>query len=267
MVNETNIILSILLSCFVMLVMVMVIIVFVVIQKRKSASRRSKYELNLKNKELQILQTHIETQESEREKIARNMHDDIGPLVTSIKHHLSKYELMFDKSELRKQDLVAERKFVDVVLSHLRNTTHDLSPQFLLRNGLIKAFRSFIYEIEQIDVSFKENIDGSIAIPKEVELNSYRVLTELVNNIIRHDSPSKIDVEINLNKERLAVSISHDGKGIDNEDFIRLVDSSNGLGLSSLRARTTLLNASLDFQNDNFPTVIFTVPLNHEKND
>lgn len=266
MVNETNVILAILLSCFAMFVMVMVIIVFVVIQKRKVQERKGRYDMELKSKELQILQTHIETQESEREKIARNIHDDIGPLVTCLKLHLTKFEKMYTLGELTAKDFAEERKFVDDILFRLRNTTHDLSPQFLLRNGLAAAFKSFMYEIEIVEVSFVEELDERIKIPIDVEVNSFRVLTELVNNILRHDSPEKIQVEISVNFEGIRVLISHNGRGIDNDDFVNFVESSNGLGLSSIRARITLLNGTLDFQKCDTPIVIFTVPLKNAKN-
>ena len=85
MVNETNIVLTILLSSFMMFILIMIIIIFVVVQKRKTIEREKEYAISLKNKELDLLQAIIDTQELERQKIATNIHDDIGPLISTMK--------------------------------------------------------------------------------------------------------------------------------------------------------------------------------------
>lgn len=243
-----------------MLGMVMIIIVFTVIQKRKSIERQNRHDLELKNKELDVLKAHIETQESEREKIAKNMHDDIGPLVTILKLHLSRFEKMIDRGELTKRHLQEERDFVNVILQNIRSTTQDLSPRFLLRNGLITAFQSFLFELTDLEVDFDSMLEKNVEIPPEIQVNCYRVLLELVNNIVRHDNPSKVWVRIELSEKIIKFTVNHNGRGISNTEFNEFVANSNGLGLSSLKSRITLLNASLDFQILDYPKVVFCVP-------
>ena len=74
-------------------------------------------------------------------------------------------------------------------------------------------------------------------------------------------------VNISVTKNELKFIVMHNGKGISNDDFTQFADKSEGLGMSSLKSRTTLLNAALDFQVGENAMVIFTVPLEYEKND
>jgi len=250
-----------------MFAMAMVIVVFAVLQKRKTAERDNQHDLEIKKKELEVLKIHIETQESEREKIARNIHDDIGPLITALKFHLTRFEMLFNKGELTQQHLIDEREFVNLILRNLRSTSQDLSPQFLLKNGLTSAFSSFMFELADVEVQFDQEIDSSVQIPIEVEVNAYRVLLEVVNNILKHDPPTIIQVEIVITTNELKCTIQHNGNGISNEDFAKYAENSNGIGMSSIKSRTTMLNATLDFQLAELPKIIFCIPLNHDEND
>lgn len=267
MVNEANIILAILLSCFAMFTMVMVIIVFVVLQKRKMSERDNLHQLELKNKELELLRSHIETQEFERERTARNIHDDIGPLVTALKLHLFGFKIKLEKGELMQEHLDEELKFATLIFESLRTTTKDLSPYFLLRNGLFEAFEYYFYELPDIKCTFETEVTVDIELPMDVKVNCYRVLLEVVNNILKHDTPTRFDVHMEMNMEHIRFSIVHDGKGMTNEDFMRFSENSEGIGMSSLKSRTTLLSAELDFQIGENPMVIFTVPLPHGADD
>tara|TARA_R110002050_G_scaffold255829_1_gene394633 strand:- start:64 stop:816 length:753 start_codon:yes stop_codon:yes gene_type:complete len=245
----------------------MIIIIFVVVQKRKTIEREKEYAISLKNKELDLLQAIIDTQELERQKIATNIHDDIGPLISTMKLHLSKFEKRLKKGTLKIEELVKERKYVDDIMESIRRTTQDLSPISLLKFGLISAVKNFVNNLSGIQVTIVEKVDESIVINDRIGINIYRVILELFNNIVKHDKPSKIDVSIFASKEKIQFDILHNGLGISNEDFTKFIDTSKGLGLNSLKSRTTLLNAELNFQKGQCSKVIFIVPLVYEKND
>lgn len=271
MVNETNIVLAILLSCFAMFTMVMVIIVFAVIQKRKVSERESRHEIEMKQKEVELLRMHIDTQEQEREKIARNIHDDVGPLVTALKLHLSGFEMKIEKGGvITKEEIRKEMDFVTGIVQTIRTTSHDMSPHFLLRNGLTFAFSSYIHELNDFDIEMESEFDEEEEerrIPMNIQVNCYRVLLEVVNNIIRHDTPTLIDVGFSIEDGFLMIRIGHNGKGMTNADFTEMIDKSTGLGTASLKSRTTLLRAQLDFQVGYRAMVLFKVPLPNDTID
>lgn len=257
--------LTIILSFVIMFLMVMVIVVFFVIQKRKAVERETEYQMNFKNKELEVLKRLIETQESEREKIAHNLHDEVNPLISAIKFHLKRYEILLEQGNLSKQDLVEESKFIDRIINNMRSVTQDLSPNFLLRNGLVDAIRSYLFDLNVVTVTIEEEVDDQVLVKPDIALNVYRCFLEIVNNIMKHDSPSKLDLHIHLENSSLELNLTHDGQGITNEDFVHFSEASEGLGLSSLKTRKTLLNAELDYQIEPISTVRFTIPLTSEK--
>jgi len=252
---------------FIISFFVIAIILFVVVYQRKRMVKEKEYELSKKNNELAVLNSIINTQESEREKIARNIHDEIGPLVAAFKLHLAVFEISLGKGTLKKEDLVNERKFTDKILQNIRLATQDLSPKFLLRNGLVESISSYLNELKGVEMTIDTEVNESVKIEDNIGINIYRVVLELTNNIVKHGLPSKIDVDIIISPEIIKFSIVHNGKGISNEDFTRFVEEANGLGLNSLISRTTLLKAELDFQKGKNSKIIFIVPLTYEKND
>ena len=128
MANETNIILAIVLSCFVMFTMVMVIIMFVVIQKRKVTERESQYAIEIKNKELQLLKTEVETQERERNKIANDIHDQINPLIALLSLNLKQIGSKCKENLEIKELLSKEGDIIQNLGDELRGVTNELSP-------------------------------------------------------------------------------------------------------------------------------------------
>jgi signal transduction histidine kinase len=229
--------------------------------------KEKEYELARKQNELFVFKSIIKTQESERERIAANVHDDIGPLVSAMKLHLSKHEIMLERGELSKTDLTKEREYVDFVMESIRRTTRDLSPMSLLNFGIVSAVKSFLFELSAIDVCINEDVDEKVEIEDQFGINIYRVVLELVNNIIKHGKATKMEVEISLRKDKLEFSFSHNGLGINNEEFAKYAESSDGLGLKSLKSRITLLKAELNYQKEVKSKVFFIVPLNNEKDD
>jgi signal transduction histidine kinase len=229
--------------------------------------KEKEYELSKKKNELFVFKSIINTQESERERIAANVHDDIGPLVSSMKLHLSKHEIMLDQGKLSKEDLKKEREYVDFVMESIRRTTRDLSPMSLLNFGIISAVKSFLFELSGIDVTINEEVDQKVEIDDQFGINIYRVVLELVNNIIKHGKATKMEVEILVTSDKIEFLFSHNGLGISNEEFAKFAEASEGLGLKSLKSRITLLQAELDYQKKDNSRVLFIVPLNNEKND
>lgn len=238
-----------------------VIVMFVAINNKKRKEERTQYELDLRNKELRLLKIHIETQESERERIARNLHDEVNPLISSLKLHMSKHEKMLERNELKKDDLVKERKYVDDILQQMRIVEKNLSPRYLLRNGLNNALISFLLNLPDIKTTINEVNPEQTSIPHELGINFYRIFLELTTNLLRHDNPKTIHLDMITSKNDLLIKLTHDGTGITNDDFANMSEASTGLGLTSLKSRTTIVNGSLDFQIEPTATITFKAPL------
>ncbi|MFT5777746.1 MAG: two-component system NarL family sensor kinase [Crocinitomicaceae bacterium] len=261
MADKSSITLIIILSCLIMFMMFMTIIIFVVVQKRKVGERQRKYEVNLKNKELELLRAVIDTQEDERQKIARNLHDEINPLLSTLKLYVGK---QLKDSSANQEILVKEKEIIDSVIGSIQTVTQDLSPHILHRYGLINALKTHLDSIEDTEAPFEVEFDEDQELSKIVELNTYRVALEIIQNIRKHDHPSWIRTALKIEKHLLTLIVRHDGVGITNEEFVAHADSASGIGLNSLKARTVLLKANLDYSKGEEASVVFTVPLNDE---
>ena len=249
---------------FIILFFVLAIVLVVVVYQRKRILKENEYELSKKKNELRLFKSIIDTQEAEREKIATNIHDEIGPLIFALKLHLSQHESLLNQGLLTKDDLINERKYVDSIMENIRRASKDLSPKSLLRLGLVSAIKSFLNDLSGIDLNIDEQIDEQIEVKDELAINVYRVVLELVNNLMKHGKPSQLDVEVSLCSSEIKIVLKHNGIGFSNDDFIQASENSDGIGLKSLKSRITMLHASLDYQITQESKVIFKTPLNDE---
>jgi two-component system NarL family sensor kinase len=263
--NEKIILLTVFAGSIFTLALILAIIAFVVIYQRKMVERENLYQLSIKNKEVELLQSIIVTQESERQKIAMNLHDGINPLLSALKLAITRRERNLKGMGLEIDGMNQEKKLIDEIVENLGIVTRDLSPQVLYRYGLGNALSSFVSNISEVKTTFKEINVNKVEINDQIALNAYRIGLELIQNILKHEKCSRIDVTLNCSDKLLIIEINHDGKGISNHDFVQLSKVSTGIGLNSLKSRTVLLKAILDYQNENGSQIILTVPLTDEK--
>lgn len=252
-------------ATMVMFVLMLSIVMFVILYNRKLVVKENDHKLQIKDKELEMLRTIIEAQESEREKIARNLHDEVGPLLSTLKLNISRYKKSLQKEELTTTDLDQERSFIDNIIDNVRTVSHDLSPQFLLKFGLVKALDNYLQPFNNITIELVSEINDS-NLTKQISINFYRIALELINNLIKHDKPTTLKINLEIEKEQLLLKLTHNGAGITNEEFISFSKSSNGLGLTSIQSRVLVINGSLIFHKNNESTIALTAPLNGKSN-
>lgn len=261
--GEESIILSVIAGSLVIFILVMVIILFVVQFSKKIQERESAYLLSLKNKELELLRTVIQTQESEREKIAANLHDEVGPLLSTLKLKISKHKRSLSKKILTVEDLDEEREFIDNIIDNIRTASHHLTPQFVVKYGLVKAFRNFVAPIAMPYIEISSNLENENKLNNQLIINVYRIVLELINNALKHDSPSEMNMSINEVGNSLEIIINHNGKGLSEKQYLADTNENNGLGLSSIKSRVLVLNARINFiQTDTKSHTKLIIPIN-----
>lgn len=224
--------------------------------------RISEHSIQLKNKELELLKKVIETQESEREKIASNLHDEVGPLLSTLKLNVTRFKRALIKNELSVEQLDREKEFIDGIIDNVRTVSHDLTPHFLLKFGMSTAISNFFSKIEEPKITINSNLDKEQEFNRTITLNTYRIILEIINNTIKHDDSKHLKINLLKNSGAFIVEIKHDGKGISNDQFDQFAKESTGLGLNSIQSRVVILNAILDFENTSTPAKItLTIPL------
>ncbi len=260
--DEKGIILIVISGTLLMLLFIITIVLFVVTYNKKIQQKNNEHRLQLKSKELEMLKRIIESQETEKDKIASNLHDEVGPLLSKLKLDMSSFKRAFEKGTLTADKLNQEREFIDVIIENVRLVSHDLSPQFILRFGLVKAIQNYCSNTEKPKVTVVNEIQD-LRLSRNIAVNTYRILLEVLNNIIKHDTALNLEIKFSKIENILKIEINHDGEGISNEEFQSFAKQSKGIGLESIRSRILILNAILDFKkNENANSKVeLSIPL------
>ncbi len=247
-----------------------VIIVFVVHYQRRMLLKDARIKLMEQEKQIALFKASVEAEEQQKEKIARNLHDEINPLLSVLKLNLSRHRMEAKKNTFQPESLKLDAEMLDKAIEGIRTTCHDLIPSFLMEYGLIKALEEYIRNVQQIDsitAEFENKIDNGAldAFSKQDQLNIYRMCLEILNNLFKHSNCKTIKITTETLKNSIVIKFAHNGTGVSNEDMNRYTENSKGLGLKSLKARALILNAGINYTNNpNNAVVQLSVPY---KND
>lgn len=194
-----------------------------------------------------ILKTIIETEEKERRRFAKDLHDGLGPLLSTIKLYVNELESE-DVEEEEKADYIKyTNELIDEAVSSTRNISNNITPNVISNYGLIKSLESFASKInktQQININFKPlNIEGGF--DDTIELILYRIITELINNTIKHASASKVDIILEKLGRRLILTYRDDGIGFRLEEVLQR--EKGGMGLKNIISRIDSINGSYQF--------------------
>ena len=210
-----------------------------ILDARRRASRREQEARERFTRQL------IESQENERKRIAGELHDSLGQNLLIIKNRA----LMGIGSGEESAALLEEISgLAGQTINEVRGISYGLRPYQLDRLGLTKAIQAVCRQVQEaarVQVqSSVDNIDGLL--PKDLEINLYRIVQESLNNAVKHAGAARIAVTIKKHDGRLAVEVSDDGTGFLTDQ----VESrgAGGFGLSSIRERARILGGQASVQ-------------------
>lgn len=232
-----------------MLILVFFIVLFVLLYQKKMLANIALVKENDNIHQRKLLDASIEVAEQERKKIAANIHDDIGMMLNVLKLNLTKIQRNRNDETLTETLLINSNLLIGDTLAAIRIISNDLMPPTLMKLGFIKGITELCRQVKSsgvIDIYLKLNVD-SIQLEKKNEIQLYRMIKELINNIIKHANASTIELTINATIEFMTITITHDGKGLTNEMVQQLAKSGDGIGLKSILSRAQLTNSVLQY--------------------
>ena len=193
-----------------------------------------------------LMSAVLRTEERSRAEFSRELHDGIGPLLSSAKMSLStlSVENMTDKD---RETLRNTAQVIDEAIRSMREISNNLSPHVLNNFGLARGINNFVERIATIhnaDISFSTKLKTERFDPN-IEVILYRVTCELINNSLKHSGCSKIDVERLLQDNKLILNYRDNGCGFVLNDV-----SERGMGLSNIRSRVSSLGGHLSFDSE-----------------
>ena len=205
--------------------------------------KRQKLEIDHQNR---MMQATLESQESERRRLASELHDSIGGMLSTIRMGVSTLGRL-----LPGEDSIDQTKqMLDDTISSVRKISRDLMPSTLEKFGLSQALRDLCDRIQStamLHVEFFERNEIS-PLDKNKELMLFRIVQELLNNALKHSQASKINLSIQQEESGLSICVEDNGIGFSIEEQRADKTSGKGLGLYSIENRAGLLGAVVDFK-------------------
>ncbi|MFZ7116734.1 MAG: sensor histidine kinase [Bacteroidota bacterium] len=195
----------------------------------------------------------INTQENEQNRIAEDLHDDIGPMLSAIKLQVSAL-VDAEKDELN-ESLSTIDGYLNQAINSVRAVARNLSSQLILKFGLEQSLRdniSIVSSLKRVNINFDFKLKG-YKLHASQEINFYRILREMLNNSVKHSNCENIRIALIYNDQSILLSYTDDGKTDSNGD------SSKSMGQINIRNRVNLLNGVIKKFSDDF-----TVGANYE---
>lgn len=202
-------------------------------------------------KELEKIEAVILTSEKERMNIARQLHDDVGALLSIIHRNILKLKTKAKKGEVDIETIDYTETFVKDSIDQLRTITKGLFPYYLLKFGLLKAMeRLGGSKSDSLNVKFlfKSNLNNDIEFSDVIQTHFYYISNELVTNLLKHSFPTSIEMDLNLERNQLILMIKHDGIALSQHDYKKLSQETENMGLENIRYRLKIIQGELSFK-------------------
>jgi signal transduction histidine kinase len=227
--RETTILSAILISASIIGVIITYFIISIIRQQR----------LNQQLYKSRIL-AEISTLEKERERMAADLHDELGPILASVKFKLSSLEIFDGEDQLTLEKI---NNNLDEIIRRMREISNNLLPTVLLRKGLTAAMQESIEHINsfnKLEVKFAYEIIPNLGHQKSV--NIYRMFQEIIHNTIKHANASELRIELKTVQNKLILLTEDNGTGFD---YVAKSKENTGLGLRNLLSRTEMLGGNM----------------------
>ena len=247
-INSDNIKYLVIIGISVMLLLFTSFLVAVILNQRKKLKYQRDMEKLREQQQNQLIEAAVRSEELERHRIAETLHDEVGAILSSAKLHL-----LGIKSEVldeRDQKLHEKgRELLNEVIQKVRGISHNLHSNILKEFGLNEAIRHFVKKVTQgtmiqattaLDDNYQtENAENDISI--------YRMVQELMNNILKYANATEFLISSTLESNELNLVLFHNGDGLTQEQFEELRFRKEGLGLKNIQNRIILLKGTIHF--------------------
>ncbi|MFK7921202.1 MAG: sensor histidine kinase [Bacteroidia bacterium] len=234
-------------SALLMLMLAGVIVFFVLVYQKKMIRQEVALERMKTEHQRNLLNATIETQEKERQRIAKDLHDEVGAMLSVIKMGIAQFERKAKDLPIAKEIAAETKENVTETINNVRRISKDLMPIALMKLGLAVALKGMfekLQSLEGIEVKFTQTGEA-VRLPQSSALGLYRVIQESLNNCLKHAEASRIECHLDFEPAQLKLSFKDNGKGFDIEALLDSPDSTAGLGLKSIESRVNMIGGDL----------------------
>lgn len=194
--------------------------------------------------ESRILSAVIKAEEKQRQHFSKELHDGLGPLLSSVKMSISALNYS-EQQETQKQILENTDRTIAMAIKSLREISNNLSPHILENFGISRAIESFINRLSiptlGLKIEFKNNLK-EFRFNHQTEIITYRVVCELLNNTIKHSGATLVKLDMYRDGNTLKISYYDNGNGFDTKQ------ESEGMGLSNINSRISSIDGKFEIK-------------------
>ena len=225
-----------------------------VLYSLRDISELKKAQATLREREKYFINKIFEAEEKERARFAADLHDDLGPTLSTVKFHLGVLEKSKDPDKIRK-GLETFETLLNEVIKKVHQISHSISPHLIGDFGLVSAVGDFCRRLNDdsvFNVGFRHNIQN-LRFPKDIELHFYRIILELLNNSMKHSGSREMTIDLRYGKGYLSLRYSDGGEGYTVPEILKM---SPGMGISNIIQRVSLVNGEIRFLREKGRTVV-----------
>ena len=223
-------------------IVILMLLSFVLYSRYKIKQERRLNDERMQMKQMQM-KVVLESQESERKRFARDLHDGFGQLITAIKLMLNQMHTAGNENE-RNEIALKSNEVLDTMHSQLREIAHNLMPEQLVEEGLVPALRDYTRRLSKnTDIHIEVNTFGMGArLNQAIEINVYRIIQEWINNVIKYSGAKNLNLQLTGFENEINILIEDNGLGFKKEKLTQ----SSGWGWKNIQSRLEAINGMLE---------------------
>ena len=216
--------------------------------KQQDALHQQRIRELEKDRQLVAVDSMLKGQEEERSRLAKDLHDGLGGLLSGVKFSLSN---MKDNLIITPENMVVFERSVDMIdtsIKELRRVAHNMMPEMLTKFGLDEALKEYCRTMNDTNLFFVtyQSMGMESRIEKSTEIIIYRIIQELLNNIMKHAAATNVHVQLIKEQDRFSIIVEDNGKGFDTA----IVKDTKGAGLTSIQSRVDYLKGQMEIHSD-----------------
>lgn len=230
-----------------MLLLAIAIVLFILFYQRKMLQEQMRRQAMEAEFQKMMLKAALDSQENERRRLAADLHDSIGAMLSTIRVGLTTLPRSREVSEVT---ILPTKKLLDETIESVRAISRDLMPATLQKFGLNQAISDLcrrVTDAAMIETNFHETGE-QVRLSETNEIMLFRIVQELLNNVVKHARAKEVNVWLIWDRT-LEIRVEDDGKGFDYAKQMQQNATNRGLGLFNIENRTRLMGAAINFDN------------------
>ncbi|MBS1773386.1 MAG: sensor histidine kinase [Bacteroidetes bacterium] len=220
--------------------LIILTITFLLLYYRYKQKKKEELDERLAIQQKLRFKAVLEAEEKERVRIARELHDSLGQMLSAAKMNMN---AMDSYNEEDAKLIENAKKLVDDSVREVRTISHNLMPVSLTEKGIITALNELVIKINdtgllQVDLIINESEER---LNSSVEIAIYRIVQEVINNMIKHSKANKVEILLDYNSDKIYLSIKDNGVGFDTTK----IEHSSGIGWKNIFSRVYMMNGDV----------------------